>query len=309
MPHNEPAPAPSDAPLSLAAPFGLIGLAGGWLTADAFRVGTGEPVRWLLVVVTPIVAWLLGAYLTRRVGPAARTSDLSWARRGHLAAALLVLATILIAGVLNGVLIGMMLAGPMGMLIGVFFGVMCALPFIPALGAVLFAAHRIGRARQGSIVDASDRRAVWAATAAAIALASLLVPALAERVRPPEASLWMAAASSAVLAALLLADAVALVRVVKATRGVEDAVSHGLSGGEAEGQAAGQAPLVDLGLGDETRVDALPAQHAYRGITRLVRVVRGSREGAIRALRSGVALAALALAAEALLWAQAWGAG
>ena len=151
-------------PIQLAAPFGAIGLAGGWMTADFFRAGTfgiDAGFRPLLVVLTPMVAASLGLVVTGR-------GEDSWAR-----AASLVAGTVVAAGTFCGALVGFMLWPPQGLIEGAGNGLLCALAFLPAFWMVLAAARAVGRARPGSLVDASDRRGVWLATATAIALGDL----------------------------------------------------------------------------------------------------------------------------------------
>ena len=69
------------------------------------------------------------------------------------------------AGSANGMLIGVFTAGVRefagGIVVGALFGALCSLPFIPALGLILAAARRVGRARAPSVVDSLDRRRVW----------------------------------------------------------------------------------------------------------------------------------------------------
>jgi hypothetical protein len=314
-----------DSPAKLALPFGAIGFVGGWLTADMFGL-RGDEIRWLLGIVTPISAAVLGACLTARIGggrgEAARFSAEaggragSWTRQPPLVASLLVLGAIVLAGIANGATIGMVLLPPVGAIVGAIYGAMCALPFIPALGLVLLAANRVGRARAGSIVAASDRRAVWTATATAIAVAGLAGRALFSRTVAPDLVLVAAGISCAVLAAMFVADGVALTRVrtmppaelaadeVGAPLGLtaEELAARGSAGLD-----AGRREEIDLGLGDEVRVEVVTPTHAYRGVQRIARVVRGDREGAAAALRAGMMRAGVALAASAVLWGLRWG--
>lgn len=331
-------------PPSLVLPFAVLGLAGGWLTADAFHVRHElEPVRWLLAFFSPLVAAALGVYLgPRLLGVAtdggAPPAPAAWLARGWLAGTLWTLLAIAVAGLINGMLIGLLLVFPVGALFGAFFGVLCAVPFLPALAAVILAARRVGRARAGSMVDASDRRAVWLAVAAVTVAGCLLgpiawPPSPAEREALALVRQGAVALAGAVIAWSFVMDAAALVRLTKAGRseraGTEAWREGGGAGAARQGQAEGLgvdadsgqealegalavaaadgAEVVDLGLGDEVRVEAVPAAHAYRGARRVRQVVRGSRERATAALRGGMARAALALAAGAALWARPWG--
>ncbi|KYG06121.1 hypothetical protein BE21_36725, partial [Sorangium cellulosum] len=189
--------------MSLVLPFGAMGLVGGWLTADSFHL-PDRSVHCLLAGVTPVVAGLLGHYMTSRIGgvgsagaaapgaaagwadrPGGASGPGRWTRRGPIAASLLSLWAIVVAGVVNGMTVGLVL-GPVGMLVGAPFGAVFSLPFVPALAVVLLAANRVGRARAGSVVAQADRRAVWSATAAVTAAAALAAPALFGRPAVPE---------------------------------------------------------------------------------------------------------------------------
>ncbi|WP_437726894.1 hypothetical protein [Sorangium sp. So ce861] len=311
-----------DAPVSLVLPFGAIGLVGGWLTADSFHL-PDRSVHYLLAGVTPVVAGLLGHYLTSRIGgvgsagaavpgavagwadgPGWASGPGRWTRRGPLVASLLSLWAIVVAGVVNGMTIGLVL-GPAGMIVGAPFGAVFSLPFVPALAVVLLAANRVGRARAGSIVAQADRRAVWSATAAVIAAAALATPAFFGRPAAPEVGRAVAAIGLAVVGALFVVDAVALAKMLtlplpRRLIGVEEAGEGGA------GMGVGAGERVDLGLGDEVRVEVVQPTHAYRGAPQIARVVRGSRERAAGALRAGLARGGIALAIGAALWGGPW---
>ncbi|WP_437817461.1 hypothetical protein [Sorangium sp. So ce1078] len=319
-----------DAPVSLVLPFGAIGLVGGWLTADSFHL-PDRSFHCLLAGVTPVVAGLLGHYLTGRIGgvgsdgAAASSAGAGWAdgpgrwtRRGPIAASLLVLWAIVVAGVVNGMTVGLVL-GPAGMIIGAPFGAVFSLPFVPALAAVLLAANRVGRARAGSIVARADRRAVWSATAAVIAAAALMAPALFGKPAMPEVGRVVAALGIAVVGAVFMVDAVALAKMLALPRremgagammeemvegeGEDGGARSGARGG---GRGAGMGETIDLGLGDDVQVEVVRPTHAYRGAPQIARVVRGSRERAAGALRAGLARGGIALAVGAALWGGPW---
>ncbi|WP_437736272.1 hypothetical protein [Sorangium sp. So ce1335] len=352
-----------DAPVSLVLPFGAIGLVGGWLTADSLDLGPPyHTPRFLLAGVTPVIAALLGGYLTKRFGgvgsggastssagpagsavpalgagwPASGAGPLlgagwvegpgRWTRRGPLAASLLAVWAIGVAGVVNGMTIGLML-GPAGMIIGAAFGALCSLPFIPALAVVLLAANRVGRARAGSIVARADRRAVWTATAAVIAVATLVARARYGTPVAPELGRAVAAMGLATVGVLFVADAVAMARVLALPRGPRATGAGGErdergDGGEVEievevegvgepgakrsGPGTGMGERIDLGLGDEVQVEVVRPTHAYRGTRQIARIVRGNRERAVVALRAGLARGGIALAIGAALWGAPW---
>lgn len=326
MPRSASSPMSPEPSAMLTLPFGAIGLSGGWLTADMCYM-PGSEVRWLLGIVTPLSAATLGAFLSARIG--GRSGEAlrlgaqaderirSWSRQDPLVAGLLVLGAIVLAGMANGALIGMMLLPPVGAILGAICGAIWALPFIPALGLVLRAASRVGRARAGSIVAASDRRAVWTATATVIAVAGLAGRASYPHTVAPDLILAAAGISCVVLAAMFVADAAALTRVLKmppAELAAEEAgAAMGLTAEElaARGSAdhgAGRrhAREIDLGLGDELRVEVVSPTHAYRGVQQIARMVRGDRERAAAALRAGMIRAGMALAASAALWGLRW---
>ncbi|MGK3991553.1 hypothetical protein WME99_51365 [Sorangium sp. So ce136] len=347
MPRSTSESMSPDAPVSLVVPFGAIGLVGGWLTADSFHLADEAP-RYLLAGVTPVVAALLGSYLTRRIGgvgagsaPVMSSAGAGrgdgaawmdgpgrWTRQGPIAASLLALWAIGVAGVVNGMTIGLLL-GPAGMIIGAAFGAVFSLPFVPALAAVLLAANRVGRARAGSIVAAADRRAVWAATSMVIALAVLTARALFGAPLAPELGRAVAAMGLATVGVLFVVDAVALARVLTLSRGPMAAGEGGEAGeleveaeardetgelGEGEtgrGRSAarggrGMGERIDLGLGEEVQVEVVRPTHAYRGTRQIARVVRGNRERAAAVLRAALARGGIALAIGAALWGEPW---
>ncbi|WP_437899200.1 hypothetical protein [Sorangium sp. So ce124] len=330
-----------DAPVSLVLPCGAIGLVGGWLTADVLEMDELVP-RFLLAGVTPIVAALLGHYLTPRIGGVRGDGAMAlgageapvdgalwvdapgkWTRRGPFMAGMLALWAIVVAGVVNGMTIGLV-AGPAGMIIGAAFGAVFALPFVPALAVVLSAANRVGRARAGSIVALSDRRAVWAATAAVTAVALQLGSGL-PGAAAPDLERLVAAMGFAVVAGLCMVDAVAMARVLKLPRersgagdevaeriaaeieaGATEAGEDGGAGSAARAGGKGMGERIDLGLGDEVQVEVVKPTHAYRGAQQIARVVRGDRERAVAALRAGLMRGATALAIGAALWGEVW---
>nr|AYM52290.1 hypothetical protein [Sorangium cellulosum] len=350
MPRSTSESMSPDAPVSLVVPFGAIGLVGGWLTADSFHLADEAP-RYLLAGVTPVIAALLGSYLTRRIGgvgagSAPVTSSAGagwgdgaawmdgpgrWTRRGPIAASLLALWAIGVAGVVNGMTIGLLL-GPAGMIIGAAFGAVFSLPFVPALAAVLLAANRVGRARAGSIVAAADRRAVWASTSMVIALAVLAARMLFGAPLAPELGRAVAAMGLATVGALFVVDAVALARVLTLSRGpmaagegdeageleveVEAGDEAGDLGERGEGETGrgrsaarggrGMGERIDLGLGEEVQVEVVRPTHAYRGTRQIARVVRGNRERAAAVLRAALARGGIALAIGAALWGEPW---
>jgi hypothetical protein len=280
-------------PVSLTWPFALAGLAGGWLSADCARPHDGGPIRGLLIGVTPIVAALLGHFMTARV------------HGGPLRTTLLTVGSVLVAGTLNGALIGLFVGGALGLVFGGVFGVFFAFPFLPPLVASALFARRVGRARRGSAVDRADRRAVWVPVILGAALAVLIpVEGIFGRFQD-RFELVLPAAAFGALLAFLLFDAMALAQV-RAGR------IEGLLGFVRTRAGEGARPfeleavkVVDAGLGDQDeRVEErAPAASAYRDRERILRVFCGDLFAAQQALAwaSVLDLSAALLAFAALL--------
>jgi hypothetical protein len=294
--------APLTRPARLILPYSALGLAGGWMIADFFRVGALQVdagLRPALTMGTPLAAAALGLALS----PAVRWP--AWK-------ALLVSGVgIVAAGVTTGALIGVMMWSRYGLADGAASGLGCALALLPAFGAVLAAARRVGRAREGSLLDASDRRAVWLAAAAAVAFGSIAVvvgwPVPGAGPRPGlgiSRSLGVLALS--VITAILLQDLAGLFRVRSATaslrimRPCDPAAPDALWAGE----------RLDLGVGNEMAARVVPAATAYREIERVDKVIQGDPAAARRAFGRSIAcgVAALALAVTAIAAADASGA-
>jgi len=260
---------------TLALPLALMGLAGGWLTAHV-TVGSNSgdgPITLLLIVFTPILCAFLGEHLRKRVRA-------SFVIRT-------VLAT-LIAGILNGVTIGLFLGLGAGMLVGAIAGFFFALPFVPATLLVVGLGRRVGRAGHGSLVDAADRRGPWAAAFLAIALGALL--SLPDHGgTAPVLLTWLAVFG---LVALSMLDLESLGRLRRVTamaatmRRRERLEPH---------VVAVDALAVDVGIGDESWDEVVPAADPYRDTDRPVRVVHGSPAQARIALLGALRRDALAL--------------
>src|SRR4051812_19938769 len=114
-------PPPPPAYFSLLPSCAVLGLVGGWLAADGLDLRAEQAIRWLLVMVTPLVSAGLGHFLSSRV------------RRGVLAMLVTIVGSVVVAGILNGVLVGFFIAPPLGMIFGVVFGMICCVPFMPAI--------------------------------------------------------------------------------------------------------------------------------------------------------------------------------
>jgi len=277
---RSPYASPSLTVSSLAPHFAFLGFEGGWIMADAFEVPRGNLVRWLLVFVTPIVAALLGRYLSQRIQ-----------RGGALTTGLLSMVATAFAGILNGMIIGLCLAPPTGMLIGVPFGAICMLPFVPLFGLLIWAARRNGRAREGSMVDASDRLA----TTSVLALTMSLFAALPLRTVYAEnamLSIVFPLAAAVLSAALGLRDARALATLGALSR-VPSRPASSLSGDEAN--------VIDLGLGDGMHEEVVQRGSPYRNREEVITVFRGELGEARKALRANFFISIAALLTSLLV--------
>jgi hypothetical protein len=186
-------------------------------------------------------------------------------------------------------------------------GAVCSLAFVPVCALVLAAARRADRARLGSLVAGSDRRAVWGILVSALALpaASAVIDWPFTTVIGPFAHLpapWpaiaMLLASAALLAFVLHADRTALRQVLGAAATVE--INQQISS-----ENVGGVPRLDLGLGDEVHAELAQGSADYRTRARPTALLLGSRTEAVAALRfatrrnvAGLVLTALVLGAH-----------
>jgi len=272
----------------IALPYAVLGAAGGWMAADFFRVGVlslDAGLRPALLAVTPLAALVLGLLLN----PITR-----WPR-GRAAFATVV--GVLGAGLTAGGLVGVLIWSRHGVGEGAASGFWCAAAFLPGFAAVLAAARRVGRARPGSLVDGADRRAIWLAVAAAVALGTLaalpdwyVFPGSARPSLAVSRSLGVVAV--ALIAAVLLRDLVALARALRATREIRSMRSCAPD----DPNLSWARRQLDLGVGHEAAAAVIPAAGVYREHDRVLQVIRGNPEHAGRAMRGAVAWGAAALA-------------
>jgi hypothetical protein len=137
-----------------------------------------------------------------------------------------------------------------------------------------------GRARPRSLVGGADRRRPWLIACAAMLFMLLL------RFDSPATSVRLAMALAAGAIVLgLVADARALWRLMR-----------GMAGGERLRPRTADSPpldartaVYDFGVGDEEREELAPPAAIYRERERVVRVVRGSRAAAQRAMLQWIA--------------------
>jgi hypothetical protein len=289
----------------LALPFAIVGAAGGWLSAGLVATpllqraernqGTAAVLSAGLAALMGVVirSWCLGRPEAFRFDtpepepePDRARSDVWWR---HAAA-------VLAAGTLSGVGVAVVCRAYGGAKMGAAGGLACALAFVPVCLAVIAAARRAQRARLGSLVAGSDRRAVWGILATALAVATLEAapdwPAAAAGISPaPWAATGMLGAAALVIAAVLAVD-------LRARRRAREALREGLVPQDArEVEAADtRIPRLDLGLGDDIGAQIARTSAAYRGRDRTVALVRGDADQALATLGRAARRGALGLA-------------
>jgi hypothetical protein len=176
-------------------------------------------------------------------------------------------------------------------------GALLALVFVPVCLFVLAAARRAQRARLGSLVASSDRRAVWGILAITLAAATLEAlpewPAASADDRPwPLVALGMLVLAGLATLEIFREDRAVLGRAREMERA-------GLEAREEPVLDASEILRLDLGLGDELR--ARTARGAYRQVDRTVALVQGSLEAAVGALERSVRRGKIGLAVVALV--------
>ena len=273
----------------IAYPFAVFGAAAGWLAAGFLATpivnltyGHSEPL--FTAGCSLVIAAALGRYLTRSVVNAAVFADpgATWAR-------------LVVAQILGGGLIGALVGWDIwrsepGITAGMAGGALVGIAFLPIGALVVGAARRAARARMGSIVAASDRRAMWGILAAALAGATLLAlpdwPAAAlGRVAAPWVAMGITLACGALTVGLLVADLEALSRVRRLDR---EAGSMEVRDPSAEPRDDDPEPEVDFGLGADVLARMERGAAAYRARDRATALLLGSSEQARGALRRGV---------------------
>lgn len=287
----------------LALPFSIVGAAGGWLSAkllaNPLLRKTWPGKEWTAALVALVLAGAAGALLTRWCAgqryayqldapdPDARPDTDRWPR--HVTA-------VLLAGTGTGLAVSLLYETWRGPVIGALCGLVCALVFLPVCVAVVVAARRAQRARLGSIVSASDRRAVWGILAAALSVTTLeALPdwpaAWARDAAAPLPALSMALAAGVAIAVLLAAD-------VRALRLAQGAAGQGLTARDpSEPETADETVRrLDLGLGEDAWERLARSASAYRGRDRTLALIQGSPEQAFGALRRAIRRGALSLA-------------
>jgi hypothetical protein len=271
-------------PLNLTLPFTAIGLGGSLLAGDFFRIGCFEfdgDLRAQLAVVGAGVAAAIGFVFS------------SCAPRLSLAARQLMcgVATCASGAVAGGIICGAYWRGG-GPEMGLATGLGCGAVFSIAFANVLAAASRTGRARPGSMVDASDRRAVWSVTVAVIAIATLAGGA---RWSGYAMCRSLAPVATPLVGAFAIAALLALVgwEAASAARAAMDASS---ARREFDGPLYAGIPCHDYGVGDGLYADSGAPASPYRDRPVPARLFRGSADEARQALMAALGRAVLALA-------------
>jgi hypothetical protein len=285
----------------LAPPFAVVGAAAGWLSAALL----GNPIlgfsvnRPLTALVAAALAALTGVIVKRlcvgrrywyEIGdpdPDVRPRTDVWPLHA---------VVMIAAGAGTGALVGTLdkAVGHPGECAA--SGAVCALAFVPVGLAVIAAARRAQRARLGSIVADSDRRAVWGILAATLAVTTLeALPDWAAALEGDGRAPWAAPG-------MLLAAGAATLWILRADRRAQgearEATREGLTAREPEeiGPVDPGVGRVDLGLGDEVQARLARGAAAYRHRERTVALVQGSPEHAFAALARAARRGAASLA-------------
>ena len=277
----------------LTLPFAITGAAAGWLSQGLLQHPLVVPAPLTPRVVAAGTAAILGGaagFLVtrwcagRRYGyeieapdPTTRPPTDRWPRHA---------AVLLAAGAATGALVGEVsfFAEPG---LGALLGLACTLPFLPVFAAVLRSARRAQRARLGSLVAASDRRAVWGILATLLAASTVgavldwHAPFAGDLGGPLPAVAFLALSTLCILSVLLL-DVLALRRVKGALPPVlapSDSTSPTVEDG---------TPRLDLGLGAGVHHQVARTGPVYRSRDRAVAVVEGDPREALAALRRAI---------------------
>ncbi len=273
---------------NLTLPFALVGLVAGWLSGRAIggpmfdRALVGALPEWAALCGT-LLGGVAGTFLWLRckdeLGPSMKRRPLP---------KIPLPAVVLIAGALCGEAVGLLL--PYGDVFrSPFLGLLCAVPLIPVAAYVVAAARRAARARHGSLVAGSDRRAVWSALAVTLAITTLAsLPEWSSALflqhsGPPREAVLTALFASALIVGVLLLDLLSVLRLRRLVR----------IGATMEQREPGQIrdrtvlPCVDLGLGEDLLAE-VAYRSAYRHAGRITSLLVGDPDEARQALRSAI---------------------
>lgn len=285
----------------LALPFAITGAAAGWLSAGIVQhpiVHAASSEHRLMTAglaagLGAVAGWLIRRWCVRKqyaweegpLDPNERLASDSWLRHAPV---------LLTAGAVAG---GFHAAVSRlcDVEIGILGGVLFTLPFVPVCAAVLAAARRAQRARLGSLVAGSDRRAVWQILAIALLVCSL--GALPDWPAPHTEPVDARVVTSWVLVAVIPFLAVALAADLLASRRARRAVAPGLTPRDLVHSLEEDDAVVrtDLGLGDAVHAQVARQGAVYRARERLLGLVQGDPERALGALRRAVRRGGLGL--------------
>jgi hypothetical protein len=290
----------SDRPLRVALAFAALG--GPWALqiAALLRVGCfghDGPLGPALVVLLPItlatVGLVMGQNLHRRI----------------VAYAGLALAALPAAGMLLGVVVGIVWWPPDGIVMGSHDGLLLGLAAVPFLVPLLVASRDLGRARERSLLDRVDGYGLWAAVGVSCALSSMatlprwnVYPRCGVADAGAQTSSgWVGVACAC--GGLVLAGCmwVAQRRVGARIRSLRSAPVDA---------KASRPVLVDLGLGEGRWEREIASPTAYRSIHAADLVVRGDAEPSyLAAAASARRTVLLALAGAVALLVSLYAAG
>jgi MFS family permease len=281
-------PTPPVRHMDLAIPFAALGLGGAFIAGDFFRVGCfAEDGRFaaLLVMSVPLAAAALGHVLSQ---PRPGWSQVRpW---------LVCVASTCGLGTLIGAFIGVVCWSLPGFPMGAADGLACGSVFSVGFAVVLAWARRTGRARIGSLVEASDRRVVLAAVAALLGMGTV-VASLRRNAYPgctTPMPTMLPIVKAFVLATLVLLMAWQAAHIAFLSRAKVRTVQFDQ---RSDGAIPAGTPCVDCGVGDGVRAEVVGLPSAYRDRGTPVRLLRGDAALARRALVQGLTQEA------ALLWA------
>jgi hypothetical protein len=275
--------------------FAIMGLVGAWLVSIAMREASSP--RSLLTPAMTIALLCLTSFTAAGLGLVLASDATGPAHRIPFRVA----AGTLFAGAANGLMVGLFagisgfLSAFGGMIAGVAVGGLMSVPFFPTILWLVFTTRRIGRARERSVLDRSDRRAVWRILAISTSVAVALIQTKFLGFGGVVGSLGagVCAVALTVIVVLALLDVRAWWRVRALAK-----ADPSLPLLEATDSANGDA--VDLGVGNDTRGNRLPG--AYRRAERAVtlwigdpEIVRGHLARSLVASALGVAVAVSSL--------------
>jgi len=269
--------------------FALLTGIAAWFWCDLFA----NPLVGLAAAgdraVTAACAALVGAVVGVLLAPAAPVEEGQPPRPSPAR----ITAVVLVAGALAGGS-AMVVQRPESAGLGAASGFFCAISFVPVATLAVAVLRQSRQARRGSIVARADGRAFLAVVALVLggctALSVLDAPAAALGLPASHRNAMLVALGAGVLlAGLLFADVLALRRVERLARSMDN------DDEDPAGQPAAPVGRVDLGVGDAI-VTRAALGTAYRGGGAALTCITGDFDEAIAALRRSIRRGALMLA-------------